>query len=182
MRDEAATVDAPLLARPAVGLRTPANWLQLLRFGAVGASGYAVNLAVFALAMGALDLGHKTAATVAFLVAVTNNFGWNRHWTFRAGAGHAGFQAARFLAVSVAAFLLALAAAAVLLPAASAPAQTGSSAGSTAPGATVLKAPSNLDVPPRGRRLSARQVIRTAEAVPKIAALRREQPRSYSRA
>jgi dolichol-phosphate mannosyltransferase len=108
MREEAATIDAPLRARLAIGLRTPANWLQLLRFGVVGASGYAVNLAVFALATGPLDLGHRMAATLAFLVAVTNNFGWNRHWTFRAGAGHAGFQAARFLAVSVAAFLLAL--------------------------------------------------------------------------
>ena len=31
------------------GLRKQANWLQLVRFGLVGASGYVVNLAVFAL-------------------------------------------------------------------------------------------------------------------------------------
>ena len=37
----------------------------------------------------------------AFCVAVTNNFLWNRHWTFRATEGHPGFQAARFLTVSV---------------------------------------------------------------------------------
>ena len=49
------------------------------------------------------------AGTVAFVVAVTNNFYWNRHWTFDARDGHAGFQAARFLAVSVAAFLFSLA-------------------------------------------------------------------------
>ena len=42
------------------------------------------------------------------MVAVTNNFFWNRHWTFDAGDGHAGFQAARFFAVSVAAFLFSL--------------------------------------------------------------------------
>ena len=36
-----------------------------------------------------------------------NNFWWNRHWTFGAGDGHAGFQAARFFTVSVAAFLFA---------------------------------------------------------------------------
>ena len=30
-----------------------------------------------------------------------NNFAWNRHWTFDAGDGHAGFQAARFFTVSV---------------------------------------------------------------------------------
>ncbi len=109
MREEAATIQGPLRARLALGLRTPANWLQLLRFGLVGASGYLVNLAVFAAATGALGTGHRTAATLAFLVAVSNNFGWNRHWTFRAGAGHAGFQAARFLVVSLAAFLMALA-------------------------------------------------------------------------
>lgn len=109
MRQEAATIAAaPLRARVTAGLRTPANWLQLLRFGVVGASGYVINLAVFALAAGPLDLHHRVAATAAFLVAVTNNFGWNRHWTFRARDGHAGFQAARFLAVSVGAFLLAL--------------------------------------------------------------------------
>ena len=45
----------------------------------------------------------------AFVVAVTNNFWWNRHWTFGAGDGHAGFQAARFFAVSVAAFVFAAA-------------------------------------------------------------------------
>jgi putative flippase GtrA len=32
---------------------------------------------------------------------VTNNFWWNRHWTFDARHGHAGFQAVRFFTVSV---------------------------------------------------------------------------------
>ena len=59
--------------------------------------------------MHALDVGYLLAATVAFLVAVTNNFLLNRHWTFDARAGHAGFQAARFFTVSVCAFLLNLA-------------------------------------------------------------------------
>ena len=44
---------------------------------------------------------------MAFVVAVTNNFYWNRHWTFAAREGHAGFQAARFFTVSVVAFLFA---------------------------------------------------------------------------
>ena len=43
---------------------------------------------------------YRVAAALAFLVAVTNNFWWNRHWTFDARDGHAGFQAARFLVVS----------------------------------------------------------------------------------
>ncbi|HEX2436580.1 MAG TPA: GtrA family protein, partial [Solirubrobacterales bacterium] len=41
-----------------------------------------------------------------FCVAVMNNFLWNRHWTFKATAGHAGFQAARFFTVSTAALVV----------------------------------------------------------------------------
>jgi dolichol-phosphate mannosyltransferase len=91
------------------GLRRPHNWLQLAKFLVVGGSGYVVNLAVFAFAVEVLSVHHLAAATLAFLVAVTNNFWWNRHWTFGARGGHAGFQAARFLTVSTAAFLLAAA-------------------------------------------------------------------------
>lgn len=94
--------------RLALGLRRSANWLQLLRFSIVGASGYVVNLAVFWVALHPLGTDHRVAATAAFLVAVTNNFILNRHWTFRAGDGRAVFQAPRFLTVSVTAFLLAL--------------------------------------------------------------------------
>ena len=89
------------------GLRRPHNWMQLLKFCAVGASGYVVNLCVFALCVELLGLHHLLAATAAFVVAVTNNFWWNRHWTFRAREGHAGFQAARFFAVSIGAFVFA---------------------------------------------------------------------------
>ena len=86
------------------GVRSADNWWQLARFTAVGVSGYAVNLATFALCVHALDIDFRIAAVIAFLVAVSNNFWWNRHWTFDARAGHAGQQAARFLIVSVAAF------------------------------------------------------------------------------
>jgi len=92
--------------RVRVGLRKPSNWLQLARFAAVGASGYVVNLAVFATCVHALGLHFRLAAVAAFLVAVSNNFLWNRHWTFRAGEGHAGFQAARFFIISLVAFAL----------------------------------------------------------------------------
>jgi dolichol-phosphate mannosyltransferase len=83
------------------GTRKQDNWLQLLRFGIVGGSGYVVNLVVFAVLAGALDVHHIAAAIGAFCVAVINNFWWNRHWTFDARDGHAGFQAARFFTVSL---------------------------------------------------------------------------------
>jgi putative flippase GtrA len=93
--------------RVRAGLRKPHNWVQLVKFCAVGASGYVVNLCVFALCVELLGVHHLLAATAAFVVAVTNNFWWNRHWTFRAGSGHAGFQAARFFTVSIVAFAFA---------------------------------------------------------------------------
>jgi dolichol-phosphate mannosyltransferase len=88
------------------GIRHADNWWQLARFTAVGASGYAVNLATFALSVHVAGLDYRLAAIVAFCVAVTNNFWWNRHWTFDASGGHAGEQAVRFLVVSVAAFVV----------------------------------------------------------------------------
>ena len=89
--------------RIGLGARQPDNWVQLLRFGLVGVSGYVVNLGVFALLTQALSLHHALAAVGAFCVAVLSNFYWNRHWTFRASTGHAGFQAIRFFTVSLAA-------------------------------------------------------------------------------
>jgi putative flippase GtrA len=105
MPDDATAVALPLHHRVRHGLRHPQNWLQFVRFGLVGASGYAINLGVFALAVHAAGIDYRIAAVLAFLISVANNFWWNRHWTFDARGGHAGFQAARFLTVSVAAFL-----------------------------------------------------------------------------
>jgi putative flippase GtrA len=99
-----------LAYRIGAAARRPANWLQLLRFGVVGAGGYLVNLAVFALLSADLGVHYSLAAVGAFCVAVTNNFLWNRRWTFDPGDGHPAFQAARFFAVSVAALLINLAA------------------------------------------------------------------------
>ena len=107
MREEAAVL--PMRSRVRAGMRHSANWFQLVRFGLVGASGYVVNLVVFTIALHGLGAGYRTAATIAFVVAVTNNFLWNRHWTFDARDGHAGFQAARFFLVSFTAFLFSLA-------------------------------------------------------------------------
>jgi putative flippase GtrA len=90
-----------LIRRIHLGTREPENWVQLFKFGVVGVTGYVVNLIVFALLTQELDMYHLLAAVASFCVAVTNNFLWNRHWTFQATEGHAGFQAIRFFAVSL---------------------------------------------------------------------------------
>jgi putative flippase GtrA len=91
--------------RAQAALKRPHNWVQLAKFCTVGATGYVVNLAVFsALVLGA-DVHHLVAATISFLVAVTNNYTWNRLWTFRGQRGHVAYQGIRFLVVAVCALV-----------------------------------------------------------------------------
>jgi putative flippase GtrA len=96
-------------------LRRRANWLQLARFCVVGVSGYAVNLAVFAVLVHRADMHYIAAAVCSFLVAVTNNYTWNRVWTFRHQRGHFAYQGLRFLMVSTVALAANLAFLAVLV-------------------------------------------------------------------
>jgi len=90
-----------LAYRIGAAARRPASWVQLAKFGLVGGSGYLINLAVFAVLAGSLGVHHVIAAIGAFCVAITNNFFWNRYWTFGPGEGPAHFQAARFFTVSL---------------------------------------------------------------------------------
>jgi putative flippase GtrA len=99
-------------ARATSALRRPHNWVQLAKFCTVGAAGYVVNLAVYTWLVHE-GLHYNLAAAISFLVAVTNNYTWNRVWTFRGQRGHVGYQGLRFFIVS----LLALAANEVLLTA-----------------------------------------------------------------
>ena len=88
--------------RATSALRRPANWVQLAKFSTVGATGYVVNLAVYASLIEA-GLHYNLAALCSFLVAVTNNYTWNRLWTFRGQRGHVAYQGLRFLMVALAA-------------------------------------------------------------------------------
>jgi len=101
----AAVVELPFHHRVRIGIRKGDNWLQLIRFGVVGASGYAVNLAVFALCVHALGIDYKLASPIAYFIATTNNFWWNRHWTFgQKRDAHPAEQAWKFYAVSLVSF------------------------------------------------------------------------------
>ena len=97
---------AVLAARARAGraLRHPGNWMQLAKFAAVGATGYAVNLAVYTALLRGAGWHYIYAATVSFLVAVSNNYLWNRVWTFRDQRGHVGFQGLRFFTVALVAY------------------------------------------------------------------------------
>jgi putative flippase GtrA len=72
---------------------------QFVRFCAVGASGYVVNLAVYASLLEA-GLAYLAAATVSFLIAASSNYVWNRLWTFGAKQERVASQSLRALGVS----------------------------------------------------------------------------------
>jgi dolichol-phosphate mannosyltransferase len=88
-------------SRAALALRRPHNWMQLAKFCTVGASGYVVNLAVYAMLLELAGFHYMGAAVGSFLVAVTNNYVWNRLWTFHHQRGHVAYQGMRFLVVAV---------------------------------------------------------------------------------
>src|SRR5205807_6404795 len=98
------TVQLPFRHRVRHGVRHPHNWFQLVRFAAVGASGYIVNLVVFAFCVHVLQIDYRLSSVIAFVVSVINNFWLNRHWTFSAKEAHPMRQAVRFFAVSTVAY------------------------------------------------------------------------------
>ena len=107
--DEARAEAAPIgvkahYRRLHLAVRRPDNWYELIRFCLVGATGYAINLVVFAVA----DKWwrYQIAFAVAFAVAATSNFVWNRLWTFRVTHGVPHHQYARFLTVSAVALIV----------------------------------------------------------------------------
>ena len=87
-----------LLRIPDIRKVPGSDWMQLVRFLAVGLSGYVVNLLVFWLSTVA-GMHYIPAAVVAFAVAWVNNFALNRHWTFRAAGEGVVAQGLRYLLV-----------------------------------------------------------------------------------
>ena len=95
-----------VLARTRAGraLQRPHNWVQLAKFSVVGATGYLLNLAVYTALLKGAGFHYTLAATCSFVVAVTNNYTWNRLWTFHTQRGHVGWQGLRFLVVALVAY------------------------------------------------------------------------------
>jgi dolichol-phosphate mannosyltransferase len=90
------------MLRVVTALHTPVSrplGTELVRFCVVGASGYAVNLAVYA-ALIVAGVPYLPAAAVSFLVAAGSNYIWNRTWTFRTRQARVLGQSVRALIVS----------------------------------------------------------------------------------
>jgi len=89
-------------------IRARHNWVELAKFSVVGGTGFLVNLGIFSLLLH-FGVHYIPAAVCSFLVAVTNNYTWNRLWTFAHHTGGVVYQGPRFLIVSLCALLANLA-------------------------------------------------------------------------
>ena len=70
-----------LARRISAGTRKAANWVQLVKFGLVGGSGYVINLVVLQLLLMA-ELPELQSQAIAVAVAMPFNFLGNKLWTF----------------------------------------------------------------------------------------------------
>lgn len=98
----------PERGRAGRAIRARHNWVQLVKFCVVGGTGFVVNLGVFSVLLH-VGVHYIPAAVCSFLVAVTNNYTWNRLWTFAHHTGGVVYQGPRFLIVSFCALLANLA-------------------------------------------------------------------------
>jgi dolichol-phosphate mannosyltransferase len=76
-------------------------WLsKYLKFSFIGGIGALINIAVLWVAVEAFGVYYLSAAVLAFALAASNNFIWNRLWTFKS-SGRLSRQYVQFLVVSV---------------------------------------------------------------------------------
>jgi putative flippase GtrA len=97
--ERATLILRPMRIGPPTPVRLSRTARQLIRFCVVGASGYIVNLAVYA-ALLAAGAHYAAAAAGSFVVAASSNYVLNRQWTFDARQERLASQGLRALAVS----------------------------------------------------------------------------------
>lgn len=104
MTDEILAIELPLHLRLRFWASHPATWIEVGKFLAVGAVGYAVNLAVYGACVQLPGVEYRVAAALAFVCALATTFALNRRFTFGAHDGPLAGQAWRYLLVNLAGF------------------------------------------------------------------------------
>ena len=76
------------------------GFIQFIKFSLVGGVGAIIDFTVLYLLVQFLGVWYILAATISFVLAVINNFFWNKYWTFRDSRGGIARQFSQFLIVS----------------------------------------------------------------------------------
>lgn len=56
---------------------------EIIKFVVTGFLGTVINLVIFYLLVEKAGMLYIFGAAISFVVAITNNFFWNKHWTFK---------------------------------------------------------------------------------------------------
>lgn len=88
---------------------------EIIRFAIVGIANFLIIVAVSWLLMHLFGINFYVANIVAYVLALVNNFYWNRIWVFRSTGERMGRQALMFLAAYGIAYLVQLGVIAVLV-------------------------------------------------------------------
>lgn len=92
-----------------IGGRLPVI-IQIAKFGVIGVANTAIDFGVlnFLSAQFHIYKGLEVSPlnAVSFVVAVTNSYFWNKHWTFKAKEGKTGKQFVEFIVVSAIAIVI----------------------------------------------------------------------------
>lgn len=88
---------------------------EIIRFAIVGIANFLIIMAVSWLLMHLFGINFYVANIVAYVLALVNNFYWNRIWVFRSTGERMGRQALMFLAAYGIAYLVQLGVIAVLV-------------------------------------------------------------------
>jgi putative flippase GtrA len=75
--------------------------IQMMRFGAVGATGMAIDFAATWLCKEKLQMNKFAANSIGFCLAVINNYLLNRWWTFESHDEQVTLQFGKFIFVSI---------------------------------------------------------------------------------
>lgn len=81
---------------------------EILRFAVVGTGNFLIIMVVSWLLMHPAGMNFYASNVVAYVLALVNNFYWNRVWVFRSTGGGAWRQAVLFLAAYGCAYLVQL--------------------------------------------------------------------------
>lgn len=88
---------------------------EIIRFAIVGTANFLIIMAFSWLLMHLFGINFYVANIVAYVLALVNNFYWNRIWVFRSTGERMGRQALMFLAAYGIAYLVQLGVIAVLV-------------------------------------------------------------------
>ncbi|WAH36780.1 GtrA family protein [Alicyclobacillus dauci] len=97
------------MTEDAEGTRPPLAVLQLVKFGAVGASNTLVDVLLFVLFYNELHLNYVLAHIISYSCGTVNSFVWNKYFTFERRSKFHGREIYRFIVLNVCSFSLSLA-------------------------------------------------------------------------